>query len=110
MKVLRVLFFPLNAPAEVREIGPGHQSVSELLGGALFERVRVSPRTHLYVDEQGVIKGLPPNVIAPTYPSPLYGPAVLIGEAPDDFGELDCASLTDEEISWGMKFSRGGRA
>lgn len=108
--MIRVLFFPLHAPAMVLEIKPDFLAVQKLLDGAYFERVRVGPRTHLYVDEEGALKGLAPNVVAPSYPRPMLGPAVLIAEAPDAQGELDFAGLTDEELAEGMKFSRGGRA
>lgn len=105
---IRVLFFPVGKPAETIWIAPTPTAIAALVAGSpggFWDRGRVGVRTHVYVDDQGVAKGLPPNVIAPTYGAAFHGPALLIAESPGPEG-YGLAGLSDEEIAEGLLFAR----
>lgn len=106
--MVKVLFFPVGAPPEVREIPRDGQSLAQLVGG-LFDTARVGKRCRIYVNDTGMIDGLPVNVVAPTYQMPLCGPAVLAAEGYVN-GDIDLVDLTDEEIAWGKSFARSEAA
>jgi hypothetical protein len=91
MKTVYWVLLP-GAPAERREVDwpeePGYEMiralVEPLLGGNNLEHVYVWDRLQtppkamdLFVDETGLLKGLPINHHPHLYPGDIYGPAVL---------------------------------
>jgi hypothetical protein len=101
VRTIRVLLFPVGEPPVEKTISATGEAVAALIGAPYWDRVRVSERCHLYVDDEGLIRDPPalPNVWPPSYPQPLHGNAVLAAEAMGDDGETDFTDLTDDEIA-----------
>lgn len=96
----RVLVIPVQGDVRVEEIDPQNIEELQALVGGYFEHVRVPrvPRIDLWVDEEGIRKGLDFNLRASLLVSrQILGPAVLTGTAGAQDEEI--ASVPDEFIN-----------
>lgn len=100
---MKVIYCPVDAPAAVREVSDSHPGIRDLIGGWL-ELVRpryLPPEFVMLVDEEGLLKELPVNLIGSvlyglTSPTPIVGPVVIAAEGIVD-GEPDVIGLTDQQ-------------
>lgn len=97
--MIKVLVIPVEGPARVEEIAGDLASLRAAIGDGWLEHVCLDADkgTHLYVDEEGKLKGQPVNWLATTLwrdhqgigADVLCGTAVVLGGTPDG-EEADC--------------------
>lgn len=94
---MRVLYKPVGAPVEVREVENTLEALQSLVGGYI-EVVRVGDvfggALYYVVNEEGKLLGLKPNVH--TWHDVLCGPVVMLACDGDEFRSLD-----DSEVEFG---------
>lgn len=91
---MTILFKAPGEAAEVRDIRNELEELQDLVGGYI-EVLPMGGDLRLIVNEEGKLRGLEPNILAPTLDI-LVGP--VIATAYD--GEGDFRPLTDEEIKF----------
>lgn len=85
MEQIKILLVPADGPPAIGEIDPTLGEYQRLVGGYI-EHVRHNGH-NAYVDEDGLMKRLPPNVTASiVLDRPIVGPALFFG---DDGGEKE---------------------
>lgn len=89
---LRVVVYEPGKPGEVRAILDSVKSIQEIVGGYFECVLDQLSGLHLYINEDGVRQGLPPNRMFGIWE--VVGPAVFTQH--DEEGEA--AGLTDDDI------------
>ena len=103
-KPLRVVVKRVNVPPVVEEIPDGYAAVQQIIGGT-FDCLFWDERSCLYVNDEGLIKNLPGNIVAPkqmvpmTVDGTLRGNLLAIGYS-DRTG--DSRSLTNDQVNFFM--------
>ena len=99
---IQVLYKPINGNAYIKEIDNDYKAMQELVGG-LFEVVEMSgvKGVDLYVNEEGLIYGMPGNFWIPEYQDCVKGPCVMIGY---NARTGDSKSITEKQIKECLKY------
>lgn len=111
LKQIRVLLLPVGEPPKVAEVRDDLHSMQALVGG-LIEAVYLSPRVVLWVNEEALLTGMPPNRLAPSSVRGQFSDGLIRGPAflaaADRRSGRD-VSLTDEEIATWLPHLGGPR-
>lgn len=90
--LVRVLAYDPGQPGRVEEIPASAKGIQKALGGYFQVLFDEDADVHVYVDEEGALKGLPPNRQFGEHE--IVGPAVF--SQVDDNGSI--AGLSDEDV------------
>lgn len=87
-----------QAPAKVLEVDE-YVALCDFLEGGMAEYVSFQKieGVALYVDDEGAMKGLKPNIYLDTYP--LLGTVIALGMRENQEGGTEFCNLTEEQIS-----------
>jgi hypothetical protein len=103
-EAVRALVFRPGQPPEEMQV-ESFKQIQQIVGGyierCVLEWTSAEGGIHLWCDEDGFAKDLPPNLWAqgPSYTgAPIMGTCVLTHEYADEEGESHYRSLTDEEV------------
>lgn len=97
---IRIVRIKPDEDPEIIFIRPGLTSMQEQVGG-LIERVRIGPKLDAWVNEEGLLLGLPYNrtLATPYGEMPLFGIIIVTGVVMGCDGE-ETGGLTPEEADY----------